>query len=65
MKFRELSIGDEFDFVNPDSFFNSFFMRCAKISPRKYVDSNGQAHMVGSINARVWNVERKKDETSN
>ena len=62
MKFRDLSIGDTFDFVNDSRpIFNSFFLRCKKVSTRRYEDSEGYIHRVGSINAMVHHVVRKGD----
>lgn len=56
MKFRDLSIGDSFDFIGPDRRYNSFYLRCRKISTRKYRDERGTEHQVGSINASVFHV---------
>lgn len=55
MKFKELQIGAEFDWIddaNPT--WNSFYLRCTKISARKYSDTNGVVHRVGCINAVVY-----------
>lgn len=57
-QFKDLSIGDEFDFVKPDSRENSFFLRCEKISVRQYRDSNGNRHTVGTVSCAVYNVVR-------
>lgn len=59
MKFRELKIGQSFDFIAPDR-PNSFFLRCTRISARKYKDERGEVHMVGTINARVYHVTRER-----
>ena len=56
LKFRDLPIGEEFDFVGPVRMFNSFYKRCTKRSARTYVDEDGVVHRVGSINANVFNV---------
>jgi hypothetical protein len=61
MKFRDLSIGDRFDFVGPDPMLNSFYDRCTKIAPRKYRDDKRNVHTVGSVNAKVYNVEITRD----
>jgi hypothetical protein len=59
-RFKELSTGDQFDFVSPDITFNSFFDPCEKISVRKYRSlSTGQEYQVGSIAAKVYNVKEK------
>jgi hypothetical protein len=58
MKFKELKIGQEFDFVN-DSLpgYNSFFDTCRKISARKYISvGTGIEYQVGSISALVYHV---------
>ncbi len=66
-KFRELAVGDTFDFVGPDRMYNSFFNRCTKTSTRKYQWENpvqcSQSPSkyletrVGSINVDVFHVE--------
>lgn len=60
MRFRELRIGDTFDWIEPGSLRNSFSLRCTKISARKYVDERGFMHQVGTINAKVYNVKREQ-----
>lgn len=56
-RFRELEIGDRFDFVDPNRpALNSFYKQCTKISPRKYQDTDGEVHKIGSINARVFPI---------
>ncbi len=67
MKFRELAIGQWFDFVRPDSMYNSFYERCQKTSARKYRWKNPRRcslspmewleTRVGSINVEVYNIE--------
>ncbi len=58
-KFRELAIGQTFDWVNPDRVgYNSYFKRCIKTGARSYEDvSNGDKMRVGSINAAVFHVD--------
>lgn len=62
-KFRDLNIGDTFDFVSPRVGFNSYFSRCRKTSTRCYVAIEGEDEprtmRVGSINAEVFHVETK------
>jgi hypothetical protein len=60
MKFRDLQIGDSFDFIKPHSHLNSFYSRCVKVSTRQYTDDVGYRYSVGAINVEVYNVERKK-----
>ena len=55
-QFRMLAIGNSFDFIKPDSLYNSFFLRCTKTGPRKYQDQTGANHRIGSIKAQVYNV---------
>jgi hypothetical protein len=59
MKFRDLLIGDTFDFLNDEKpMFNSFYERCEKISARKYKGlDNRIEYRVGSINASVHHVQ--------
>jgi hypothetical protein len=58
MKFRELEIGNTFDWLNDEKpMLNSFYLRCVKTSARGYADSKGTSHKVGSINAEVFHVE--------
>lgn len=61
MKFRDLTIGQEFDFIDAHrSTFNSFYDRCRKESARTYVSiHDGTRYRVGSINAIVHNYEVK------
>ena len=59
-QFRDLNIGDTFDFISPDRIMNSFYLRCEKISQRKYKDETGVIHRVGTINCYVYNVEAKE-----
>lgn len=60
MKFRELQVGQTFDFVSPNGNSNSFFRPCMKTSTRKYRTIGGgpiQAYTVGSINVEVYHVD--------
>jgi hypothetical protein len=56
MKFRDLPVGEWFDFVGGDH--PSFFLRCQKRSERTYRDEKFVIHRIGSINAAVYNVGR-------
>ena len=64
-KFRDLKIGETFDWIGPIQSHNSFFKCCRKISNRKYVavlhtgdvDNKGPIS-IGTINATVYNVGR-------
>jgi hypothetical protein len=57
MKFRDIKIGDTFDWIEDGSHYNSFYLRCRKISTRKYSDERGVIHIVGTINATVYHHE--------
>jgi hypothetical protein len=57
MTFQQLPIGASFDFINDEKpMFNSFYLRCTKVSARKYQDQTGVIHRVGSIAASVYHV---------
>jgi len=61
MKFRDLKVGDTFDWLNDAKpMYNSFYLRCTKMSARGYEDERGTQHKVGSVNAEVFHVEPKK-----
>lgn len=67
MKFRDLAIGDTFDFVGPDRIYNSFYEICEKISARQYRYTSTQfktvcVSRVGSINCEVYNVVKTNKE---
>ena len=55
MTFKELSIGQSFDFIAGNR-FDSFFKRCIKTSARSYTDDSGIRHRIGSISAKVYHV---------
>lgn len=60
MKFRELMVGDTFDFIEDGSIYNSFYLRCTKTSIRTYTydDKLGTYDAtVGSINVEVHHVK--------
>lgn len=65
MKFRELQIGDEFDFISPDRMLNSFYGRCVKASAQRYTVSTFRKHngaldplRIGRTDCEVYHVER-------
>lgn len=62
-KFRNLSIGDTFDFINQDAVGqNSFFKRCRKIGPRRYESvDEGFEYRIGSVACEVFHVERAEE----
>lgn len=60
MQFKNLTIGTEFDWIDPESFSNSFFERCVKTSVRTYRSlDGGKVHLVGNVRARVFHVKPK------
>lgn len=61
LQFKNLHVGDTFDFVAPNSRTNSFFLRCIKISPRKYRDSSGTEHRIGRDLCRIYNILTAED----
>lgn len=56
--FRDLAVGDSFDFVGPNWKYNSFYRRCVKVSARKYRDDDGREHEVGTIDCNVYHVDK-------
>lgn len=65
-QFKDLSIGDTFDFISPNIGYNSFFDRCKKTGSRSYVALEGKLKdmtlKVGSIKADVYHVSNSTDE---
>ena len=73
MRFRDLAIGDTFDWINPMARERaSYHHRCIKISARQYrgmYDTGhaepcyrvGEPMTVGTINASVFSVMRADD----
>lgn len=59
VQFRDLQVGDAFDFVSGVPGMDSFYKRCEKISPRKYQDGDGVQYRVGSVKCQVYNVVPK------
>jgi hypothetical protein len=61
MTFRDLAVGDTFDLILPNSGFNSFYVRCVKISTRCYMwEKRGKTHtgQVGTVRVPVYHVEQ-------
>ena len=61
VKFKDLNVGDTFDFVSPNSNLNSFYMSCTKTGPRSYTwqshhDGSTLKSRVGSANVLVYHV---------
>jgi hypothetical protein len=59
IKFKELSIGDTFDFINDEEpHLNSFFARCTKTGPRTYSAGQRQyIYKVRTVHVAVFHVE--------
>jgi hypothetical protein len=55
-RFRDLAVGQTFDFIEDSSINNSFYDQCVKISARRYRSHTGTVYTVGSINAKVYHV---------
>lgn len=53
MKFKDLEIGDHFDFGGKPT--------CIKRSARTYLDDRRHSYKVETINSSVFNVERRLD----
>lgn len=56
MQFRNLYIGQTFDWINDAVSYNSFFKRCTKVSNTTYRDEDGVVHSVGTTKAEVFHV---------
>jgi hypothetical protein len=59
-RFRDLAVGQTFDFIDDSRpGFSSFFSRCMKTSSRMYAtqDHPTLRYQVGSINVQVFHVE--------
>jgi len=64
--FRNLQPGDTFDWIDDDKpGHNSFFLRCTKLSPRRYQDERGIIHRVGSGYAECFHVRRDGKSLAN
>jgi hypothetical protein len=56
--FRDLPIGQTFDFIGPFGHANSFYARCVKVSNRKYAEVARPevVYTVGTIKVQVYHV---------
>lgn len=61
-RFKELAVGDSFDWISPNAGMNSFYRKCRKISARRYRDDSYKVHTVGSANAEVYHVNDSSTE---
>ena len=60
MLFRDLNIGQTFDFIGPNPRCNSFWKRCRKISSREYREidpPNEIVHQISSTCAKIFHVK--------
>jgi hypothetical protein len=56
--FRDLKIGQTFDFVNEDDIQHvSFFIKCRKVGIRKYT-AKDYTHEIGEMDCKVYHVGR-------
>ena len=55
--FRQLTIGQRFDFVGPNPTAVSFWKPCTKTSAKKYTDDDGLDYRVGSVLVIVYHVD--------
>lgn len=63
MTFKELSVGDTFDWINPaGGAYNSFFKRCTKVDNYRYTADDNVKYRVGSLSALVYHVIPKVSE---
>jgi hypothetical protein len=56
MKFKDLEIGQLFDWIDDVRRDDHFYQLCWKVGKRTYADEHGTRHTVGSINANVFHV---------
>ena len=58
-RFKELSNGDTFDFIDDaNQTGNSFYRRCKKIGQRHYVPVDGlEVYTIGTVMCRVFHVD--------
>jgi len=58
MLFKDLAVGDKFDWINPKMLtHNKLFSKCKKASSRIYTDGKGGSHTVRYIEAEVFHVK--------
>lgn len=63
--FKELHVGDSFDWINPaEGAYNSFFQRCVKVDAYRYTaeDAALGKMRVGSLGATVYHVNDTERE---
>jgi hypothetical protein len=58
-KFRDLAVGDTFDFVDESNArLNSYFYRCVKTGTRTYRAIEPQTdHKIGTVACKVYHVK--------
>jgi hypothetical protein len=61
-KFKDLAVGDTFDFIDDNNrMHTSFYKRCVKVSDNKYRSlADVATYRVGTIKCNVFHVERKE-----
>ncbi len=55
-QFKDLTLGQTFDFVSENRMYNSFYLRCTKVGMFSYRDERGAKYRVGSVTAAVFHV---------
>ena len=55
-KFKNLGIGENFDFISDDITINSFYRPCQKVATNKYMDEFRHIYTIGTINANIYNI---------
>jgi len=55
-RFRNVKIGQWFDFIGPDHGLVTFWTRVQKTGARTYEDESGLTYRIGSLNARVYHI---------
>jgi hypothetical protein len=54
--FRNVKVGQWFDFIGPNAGLVTFWKRVQKIGARTYEDEQGLTYKIGSLNAGVYHV---------
>lgn len=55
-EFKDLKVGQTFDFIHPTPGTSSFFLRVKKTGKKTYEDEHGGKYRVGSVKAKVFHV---------
>ena len=66
IQFKDVKVGQTFDFVKPDTFQNSFFNPCVKVGPRHYaylMRGVRCLNRIGTSKCVVYNVGKYDADT--